>query len=111
MSKVRTLSLLVVSLLLLVGCESERDRLMRDKYPAYPGNIKHAIDHDYVIQGMDQEQVYLAIGNPICKKTITYQHRHVEVWAYPPGGDDPCSTAEYRVYFENGVVTEWKEFR
>ena len=101
------LSLLMGMIISLAGCESERDRLMKDKYPTYPDQIKRAIDHSYAMRGMDHDQVYLAFGEPICKKTIEHTGKPVEVWLYPPGGRDPCITAEFRVYFENGVVSEW----
>jgi len=93
--------------LLLAGCESERSKLMTEKYPTYPDHIKRAIDHGYLVRGMDYDQIYLMFGVPICKKTIQYKQRPVEVWLYPPGGRDPCITAEFRVYFEGGAVSDW----
>jgi len=93
----------------LVGCESERGRLMTEKYPTYPDHIKRAIDRGYAVRGMDHDQIYLAFGEPMCKKTIEHKGRPVEVWLYPPGGRDPCLTAEFRVYFENGAVSDWSK--
>ncbi|SLM49869.1 conserved protein of unknown function [Nitrospira japonica] len=93
--------------LLLTGCESERSRLMTEKYPTYPDDIKRAIDRGYPVRGMNHDQIYLAFGEPICKKAIEHKGRPVEVWLYPPGGRDPCLTAEFRVYFENGAVSDW----
>jgi hypothetical protein len=108
---VRLLSLATLVVIGLGGCaSSERDRLMRDKYPSYSDAIRHAIDKEYLIRGMDREQVYLARGEPICKKTIEHKGRPVEVWLFAPGGRDPCKTAEFRVYFEKGIVTSWEEF-
>ncbi|WP_447974576.1 hypothetical protein [Nitrospira sp. Kam-Ns4a] len=94
--------------LLLTSCETEHDRVMAEKFAAFPPNVRHAIARGYVMHGMTQEQVWLARGEPMCKKTITHKGRPVEVWLYPPGGPDPCQTAQYRVYFENGVVSGWK---
>jgi outer membrane protein assembly factor BamE len=94
----------------LVGCSSGRDRLMRDKYPTYPESIQHAIDRGYLVRGMDHDQVYLALGETICRKTIEHKGRPVEVWLFAPGGRDPCKTAEFRVYFEHGTVTGWDTF-
>lgn len=83
---------------------------MKEKYPTYPDDLKRAIDRGYVMVGMDHDQVHLAYGDPICKKTIDHKGRPVEVWLYPPGGEDPCRTAVHRVYFENGKVTGWADF-
>jgi len=104
----RTLVVALVTLAALAGCDLERSRLMKEKYPAYPEHIKRAIDQGYPVHGMDHDQVYLVFGEPICKKTIQYQGRPVEVWLYPPGGRNPCDTAEFRVYFEDGAVTSWQ---
>jgi len=103
--------MLLVGLLSLAGCANEHDRLMREKYPSYPDIIKHAIDRGYPIGGMDYDQVRLALGEPVCKKTIEFESRPVEVWLFPPGGRDPCVTPDFRVYFENGLVTGWKDLR
>jgi len=105
------LFLCVMTLLLGVGCEGERDRLMKEKYPSYSDTIKHAIDRGYVIRDMDQDQVRLAMGEPVCKKTIDHKGGPVEVWLFPPGGRNPCTTADFRVYFENGLVTGWEDFK
>lgn len=103
-------SLALLAVLGLLGCASERDRLMREKYPTYPESIQHAIDKGYLIRGMDHDQVYLALGETICRKTIEHEGRPVEVWLFAPGGRDPCKTAEFRVYFEQGAVTRWDRF-
>lgn len=103
-------SVFLAALFFLTGCESAHDRLKKDKYSSYPEAIQRAIDKHYVVYGMNQEQVYLALGQTICKKTIEHNGRPVEVWLYPPGGRDPCNTAEFRVYFEKGVVSGWETF-
>lgn len=101
------LAILVAVLVVMTGCDVQRDRLMKEKYPSYSDSIKRAIDRNNLVRGMDQDQVYLALGEPICKKTIVRTDKPVEVWLYPPGGRFPCNTAEFRVYFEEGTVTEW----
>ena len=107
----RLLSLLLVAVIIFGGCDPERSRLMKENYPTYPDRIKRAIDLGYPLHGMDHDQVYLVFGEPICKKTIQHKGRAVEVWLYPPGGKNPCSTAELRVYFEDGAVTDWQTVR
>ena len=111
MRPLRLVSLLLVVFFIFGGCDPERSRLMKENYPTYPDRIKRAIDLGYPLHGMDHDQVYLVFGEPICKKTIQHKGRAVEVWLYPPGGKNPCSTAELRVYFEDGAVTDWQTVR
>ena len=101
------MSLVIVVLVLQVGCDADRSRLMRDRYPSYDASIKRAIDKQYLVHGMDQEQVVLALGDPMCKKPFEFKGKSVEMWLYPPGGLAPCTTAEFRVYFERGAVVGW----
>jgi len=108
--RVALVLLTVLSVISLAGCSSERNRLMREKYPTYSESMQHAIDRGYLIRGMNHDQVYLALGEAICRKTIDYKGKPVEVWLFPPGGRDPCLTAEFRVYFEQGLVTRWDKF-
>ena len=98
--------------LLMVACASsaEHDRLMREKYPTYPELVKRAIDRGYPMRDMDQDQIFLALGEPVCKRIIDFEGRKVEVWLFPPAGRDPCTTPDFRVYFEEGVVTGWVDF-
>ena len=111
MGSFSALSLFLVSLLIVAACDAERTRLMKESYPSYPENIKRAIDRHYPLHDMDHDQVFLALGEPICKKAIQYKGKPVEVWLYPPGGRHPCNTAEFRVYFENGAVSGWQTVR
>lgn len=94
----------------LPGCDSERRRLMTEEYASYPQGVQRAIDRGNIIRGMNQEQVYLALGSPVCKTEIQDQGKPMQVWLYPPIGRDACITAEFRVYFEQGVVTTWDRF-
>ena len=106
--------ILFMSLLLLAialsGCDTERHRLMSDHYPSYPEGVRWAVDHGYILRGMNQDQVYLALGKPVCKKEVEEESRKVTVWLYPPIGRDACVTSAFRVYFEEGVVTTWDRF-
>lgn len=101
---------LLILVALLAGCDAERQRLMRDEYPSYPERVRRAIDRESILRGMTEEQVYLSLGSPVCKKEIQYEGRPVQVWLYPPIGRDACITADFRVYFENGGVTRWDHF-
>lgn len=94
----------------LSGCDSERRRLMKDDYPSYSEGVRRTIDRGTIMRGMNQDQVYLALGSPVCKTEIQDQGRPVQVWLYPPIGRDACVTADFRVYFEDGVVTTWDRF-
>ena len=89
------------------GCDSERSRLLKEDYPSYPESVRRTIDRGTIIRGMNQDQVFLALGAPVCKTEIQDQGRPVQVWLYPPIGRDACVTADFRVYFEAGVVTTW----
>jgi len=104
----RTVLWLFVGLLVLGACQTERDRLMRENYPGYPAVVQQAIDRGALMRGMTHEQVFLALGEPLCKKTIQPNEKPIEVWLYPPAGRDPCLVADTRVYFEDGVVSRWK---
>lgn len=92
------------------GCDSERSRLLKKDYPSYPEGVRRTIDRGTIIRGMNQDQVYLALGSPVCKTEIEDQGRPVQVWLYPPIGRDACVTADFRVYFEEGLVTTWDHF-
>ena len=83
---------------------------MTDHYPSYPEGMLWAIDRGKILRGMNQDQVYLALGSPVCKKDVKDEGRTVRVWLYPPIGRDACITSAFRVYFEEGVVTTWDRF-
>ncbi len=95
----------------LPGCDLEHHRLMKEQYPSYPEGIRRAIDRGNIMRGMNRDQVYLALGSPVCKKEIEDRGRLLQVWLYPPIGRDACITADFRVYFEEGVVVTWDRFR
>jgi hypothetical protein len=100
----------VLVVAVLSGCDSERSRLLKDAYPSYPDGIRRTIDRGTIMRGMTKDQVYLALGSPVCKTEIEDQGRPVQVWLYPPIGRDACMTADFRVYFEDGAVTTWDRF-
>lgn len=95
----------------LPGCDLEHHRLMKEQYPSYSEGIRRAIDRGNIMRGMNQDQVYLALGSPVCKKEIEDHGRLLQVWLYPPIGRDACITADFRVYFEEGVVVTWDRFK
>ncbi len=106
---IRLMSVVLVATV-LPGCASERTRLLKEEYPSYPDGVRWAIDRGNIIRGMNQDQVYLALGSPVCKKDVPNGGRPITVWLYPPIGRDACMTSAFRVYFEDGVVTTWDRF-
>lgn len=104
------LSSILLPTIALSGCDTERHRLMTDHYPSYPDSMRWAIDRGKILRGMNKDQVYLALGSPVCKKDVEDEGRIVTVWLYPPIGRDACVTSAFRVYFEEGVVTTWDRF-
>ena len=97
--------------MVLPACDGQRQRLMTEQYPAYPDGVRWAIDRGTVLRGMSEDQVYLALGSPVCRKTVEDEGRPVTVWLYPPIGRDACVTSSFRVYFEQGAVTTWDYFK
>lgn len=82
---------------------------MREQYPTYSEFMKKSIDTHYPARGMTREQLYLALGKPLCRTMANRDGKKKEVWMYPPGGAFPCTSAQYRVYFdEQGLVEGWK---
>jgi len=55
MQPLRLVSLLLVVFFIFGGCDPERSRLMKEKYPTYPDRIKRAIDLGYPLHGMDHD--------------------------------------------------------
>jgi outer membrane protein assembly factor BamE len=102
--------LIFVLILSGFGCDVERRRLMKEEYPSYPERIKRAINQSSVMRGMTEDQVYLSLGPPVCKKDVQREGKPVRVWLYPPIGRDACTTADFRVYFEGGQVVTWEHY-
>jgi hypothetical protein len=100
----------VFTLATVLGCDAERQRLLETEYPTYPEHVRRVIAKESIMRGMTENQVYLSLGAPVCKKDIEVQGRSLRVWLYPPIGRDACATADFRVYFENGVVATWDHF-
>lgn len=88
---------------------------MRDRFPTYPLEIQGAIKNHQVIEGMDGEQVYLALGVTFCKSSSYYRGVMTEMWSYqldpftgrPAGGTFDCSKTRFHVHFVNGRVVGW----
>ena len=108
--RVVLLSNMFILAMVLAGCDSERHRMMKEQYPSYSEAVRRAIDRGSLMRNMNEDQVFLSLGTPVCKKEIEYQGRPVKVWLYPPIGRDACVTADFRVYFEEGLVTTWDHF-
>lgn len=106
---------LLVGLVFMMSCGLvERQQLMKDNFPHYPPEIQSAIRAGRVIEGMNQEQVHLALGLCQCRASSYYKGKQVNVWAYEthpitgrPWGTSDCWRANKKVYFENGIVVGW----
>lgn len=105
---------LLISLFVVSCGLAYRQSLMKDKYPYYPVHIRQAIDQQKVIEGMDYEQVYLAIGLTWCKSRSYYKGKNTEVWVYQrdlftgkPTLPDNCNKGSIRIYFEDEKVVGW----
>ena len=101
---------LLLLTLVLSACDGHRQRLMSEQYPSYPEGVRWAIDKGNILRGMTEDQVYLALGSPVCKKDVADEGRTVTVWLYPPIGRNACVTSDFRVYFEQGAVTTWDRY-
>lgn len=112
MTRVRLIfsSGLLLLTMALPGCDTERHRLLTHEYPGYPEGVRWAIDRGTILRGMTEDQVFLALGAPVCKKNVVDEGRAVTVWLYPPIGRDACVTGAFRVYFEQGTVTTWDRY-
>ena len=101
----------VVLAAVLAACASDpvRDRLMKEQYATYPEDIRHSIKVHQPMRGMTRDQLYLALGQPLCRTTANIDGKKKEVWMYPPGGAFPCTSAQYRIYFaDKGLVEQWR---
>ena len=101
---------LLVLTISMSACDGQRQRLMTEQYPSYPESVRWAIDRGNILRGMTEDQVYLALGSPVCKKDVADEGRTVTVWLYPPIGRNACVTSAFRVYFEQGAVTTWDRY-
>ncbi len=109
--------LFAVFLIGMTGCsapESQRQQLMREKYPSYPEDVRKAIDSGTLLKGMSQEQVLLALGPTPCTNSRTIKGKIYDSWAYKldaaSGKLTPpvrCHEGRQAVVFENGRVIEW----
>lgn len=110
--------LLCVLVTAIAGCgPSTREVLMAEKYPAYPPEIRRAIDKHYLLKGMDATQVELTLGETPCITTRTEGAKTYASWTYwldkssyqviAPSACFNSDYSPYRVFFENGRVTHW----
>lgn len=76
MDSVYKVCLLLFITVILTSCGViSRQRLMKYEYPYYPTHIQRAIDGGYIVEGMNINQVYLAIGDTMCKSNSYYKGR------------------------------------
>ena len=73
-----------------------------------PPDVTGALEHGHVVEGMDREQVWVALGEPIRKATFSGP-RALELWLYPgyKFHQDPLrghSVTLFRVVFIDGRV-------
>lgn len=46
-----------------------------------PPSIREAIDEGHVVPGMDREQVWTVLGEPVSRRTFTHELA-IEIWLY-----------------------------
>ncbi|MFZ5907846.1 MAG: hypothetical protein ACOYVJ_10670 [Nitrospirota bacterium] len=117
MQTARVVSIFLL-LVLLAGCDYlEKKALMQDRYPSYSQDIRQAVIEGQIVEGMDKEQVFLALGSTVCKTTGYYGEKAVEIWSYENNqhpvaesyaGTYDCLKADFKVYFENDRVIGWE---
>ena len=88
-----------------------RQQYRRDQYFANHGElspvIAQAIENGHVVPGMDREQVWVVVGDPVRKSL--FPDGHVEVWLYPSGRfhQDPVhshGSSLFRLVFIDGIL-------
>jgi hypothetical protein len=103
----------IVLLVGLAACAADSAKQVgREKYAAYPENIRKAIDKGAVLKGMTQEQVVLAVGRTGCTDTRTIGGKYYDSWTYHMDkysgklSDPGRCPADHAVIFEDGYVIE-----
>ncbi len=105
------------------GCTSNlKETLMRDEYPSYSDTIKNAINNGQILEGMTENQAYLAMSNSKIYgyRCITYSYykgRFVKTWSYQKKvfalvneSENNCAASTYFIYFINGKVAGWTSY-
>jgi hypothetical protein len=113
----RSTTLLIGALVIAGGCSSlprtRRAEARKIEYFAVPREISEtvrtAIERGHVLTGMDQEQVWVVLGDPVWKSRFLSGERVIEVWIYPGirmHQDQVRATAHstFRIVFGDGRV-------
>ena len=102
-------------LLNLAGCASvplrAHQSYRRAQYfasrPELTPTIAKAIESGHVVEGMDQVQVWVVLGDPVRKSAFSVGH--VEIWLYPSNRfhQDPTHShgaTSFRLIFIDGIL-------
>ena len=79
--------------------------------------IRAAIDNHKILKGMTSEQVLLSLGICGCRDRSFEGDNLKEVWCYEPDEHGQpsatigCELCTQFIFFENGIVVNWKNFQ
>ena len=125
----RVMVLVILVAIGLNGCaDTLKESLMHDEYPSYSNTIKSAINKGQLLEGMTENQVYLAMSNQSiysfkCVQSDTH-YKDVDsiIWSYKTiksayeeaayygnsGYANNCAFNTFYICFTNGKVVGWK---
>jgi hypothetical protein len=118
-----TMILVILVAIGLNGCTATlKETLMRDEYPSYSDTVKNAINNGQILEGMTENQAYLAMSNSKiygyrCVTYNYYKGRFVKTWSYQKKvfalvnqTESDCAASTYFIYFINGKVVGWTSY-
>ncbi len=104
--------LLPLCLLPLIACA--HGDIREEKIGKYHPIVQDAIRNGKIMEGMDFEMVWLAIGDTPCKCWFNYKDMMTEIWGYDWNAEKQrmawgkdCNRTRLNVIFENGRVIAW----